>query len=117
MTVRCNTDLDQNILWSEIFGHRNSVDLVRFVKLVNCFSLECHPDRHELNNTSTTWMAFISSGMFLKSMFDTVFQYNDLQGVDGMVEKQQSESLINGREQYVIMRGRRRLTSASAIAR
>jgi hypothetical protein len=32
-------------------------------------------------------------------MFDIVFEYNGLQGIESIVEKQKGESLINGRGQ------------------
>lgn len=57
------------------------------------------PNRLELSGTSTTWMAFISWGTLLESMFDIVFEYNGLQGMKSIVEKQKGESLINGRGQ------------------
>lgn len=36
VAVRGYSDFDQDVFWSQVFGHGNRVDLVRLVKLGDC---------------------------------------------------------------------------------
>lgn len=61
------------------------------------------PEQNGLCGTSTTWMAFISFGIFLGSMFDIVLEYN-VHRVGVVVKERVIISMV---EKHYVMRGLR----------